>query len=181
MIAWRGVCLHHSFTKDSETLSWPAIAHHHTKVRGWQAIGYHFGVERFGHRGLSTVQVLQGRPLYRNGAHARGANYNLIGICVVGNFDAQPPRADVWNKTVDLVATLALLFDWSDLEDRIHGHRDFSQKTCPGLRFNMDRFTGEVMLRVKHLCRSTVRNQGMELHVAAHGMKIWKVSTARPL
>lgn len=45
--------------------------------RGFDGIGYHFVITEEG-----TIQ--SARPLYWNGAHARGYNSSHIGICLIG-------------------------------------------------------------------------------------------------
>ncbi len=68
-----------------------AIYAFHTKVRGWNDIGYNFLVDRYGRvfegrRGSITAAVM--------GAHTGGFNTDSLGICVLGTFVAQaPPKA----------------------------------------------------------------------------------------
>jgi len=129
------VIIHHSLTKDGKTVSWNAIRHYHTKVLGWDDIGYHYGVELIG----EAPEILCGRMLDRQGAHCRGHNRNSLGICFVGNFDYGPPPAAQLRLGAKLVASLMRVFDIP--ANRVKAHRDFnSGKTCPGLNFNMDVF-----------------------------------------
>ena len=46
------------------------------KERGWDGIGYHFLIRKNG-------DIEKGRPLYKQGAHAKGRN-NWIGIALTG-------------------------------------------------------------------------------------------------
>lgn len=154
------VVVHHSLTKDSETVSWNAIRQYHTARPpvglGWKDIGYHFGVERIGPR----VEALRGRPLTMEGAHTKEAGMNRagIGVCVVGNFDAVAPEEDVWGTTVSLVRDLCEAFTIP--VGHVIGHREAGLmagfdwrkgqfKTCPGRMFDMDAFRQAVELAIR--------------------------------
>ena len=86
----------------------------------------------------SHVEVLLGRIPGTPGAHTKGHNHDSLGICVVGNFDAEPPAFEVWNETLRLVRWLLSMYDLTKLD--VYGHRDFATKTCPGKRWDMDLF-----------------------------------------
>lgn len=130
------IIIHHSLTKDSDTVSWGAIRNYHKSI-GWNDIGYHFGIEKL--RGQS--EILVGRMPDQIGAHCRRNNSDSIGICFIGNFDIQIPTVESWNLGVDLCKYLVRAFGIKD----IAGHRDFNKnKTCPGKLFNMTRFRRDV-------------------------------------
>lgn len=138
------IIIHHSLTKDSETVSWGAIRHYHTKVKGWRKIGYQYGVELVG----NFYEILIGRFSNETGAHTRemGMNRMSIGICVVGNFDIEVPSPQV-------LARLRALVSWKMDEHEISiqnvlGHREVGKmagfdwkkgqyKSCPGKLFSM--------------------------------------------
>lgn len=130
------IVIHHSFTKDSETVSWGAIRKYHTETMGWNDIGYHYGVELVG----PYYEVLIGRNANYYGAHCKdgGMNQCSIGVCVVGNFDEASPPLAQWNKTVELVRSLLEVHSIS--LHRVFGHNNFSHKSCPGKHFNMVEF-----------------------------------------
>lgn len=133
------IVIHHSLTKDSETVSWGAIRDFHTKENGWSEIGYHYGIELL----RDQTEILIGRMLDQVGAHVRGHNTGTIGICVVGNFDDAPPPQASWDKAVTLCRWLVRQFGISE----IVGHRELDPgKSCPGKKFDMTRFRWEVFL-----------------------------------
>ena len=80
---WKGIVIHHSASRSS----WEAIWKHHVLVRGWRAIGYHFGVEQVKGRWVYR----QGRLLSTAGAHVKGHNKDYVGIVMIGNFEKYPP------------------------------------------------------------------------------------------
>ena len=133
------IILHHSLTKDGPTVSWQAIRTYHINTNHWDDIGYHFGVEIVkGH-----YEVLVGRMLDETGAHTRGYNSTSIGVCLVGNFDHEPPPDPQWELAVRLVRGLLVVTGipaWDVL-----GHHDFdSHKSCPGASFDMRRFRADI-------------------------------------
>jgi len=135
----QGIVLHHSLTKDSATVSWPAIRDYHVHTKGWLDIGYHFGVELGG----SDYEALVGRPLDIEGAHCPqdSMNSKTIGICLVGNFDGQPPPMEQLVVLRDrLMVPLARIFGFPlDLE-HVTFHRDHARdgRTCPGKAFTRE-------------------------------------------
>ena len=129
------VIIHHSLTKDGQTVSWDAIRQYHTKTLYWRDIGYHFGIERVGKR----YEILCGRMMNEDGAHCIGLNGRSIGVCFIGNFDNVPPPCEQWDFGVRLVKSLISVFRVP--VGNVRGHRAFaSWKSCPGLRFDMDLF-----------------------------------------
>ena len=131
--------IHHSETKDSGTVSWGAIRKYHTTVKRprWSDIGYHFGVEDVN----GFPEMLLGRMPNLQGAHcyAQGMNRKALGLCVIGNFDLiEPPelkfdlaaRVSSWICQVLCIPTENILG---------HGEVD-ARKTCPGLKFDMNKF-----------------------------------------
>src|SRR4030042_720484 len=134
MIAWEYIMIHHSLTKDGETVSWKAIEDFHRNQYGWADIGYHFGVELIGDR----HQVLIGRTLLKPGAHCKESRMNekAIGICCVGNFDLTIPSDQMMEILIH-----KLIHPRMDLfaidKDHIVFHREYATyKSCPGLLFD---------------------------------------------
>lgn len=123
----RRVVIHHSAGPRSET--YEAIVRGHTAPKpagnGWLAIGYHGVV-------LGDGSWRPGRRLPLAGAHAPPANFESIGICVVGNNVVPEQR---W--TAAQVATLRRYLEAIRLVVPgviVCGHRDVGHPTlCPGL------------------------------------------------
>ena len=65
------IVLHHS-ASPRETTNASMIRSWHL-ARGWNDIGYHRVIEADG-------QIMDGRPVQRRGAHAKGSNTTSIGI-----------------------------------------------------------------------------------------------------
>jgi N-acetylmuramoyl-L-alanine amidase len=131
------IILHHSLTKDSETVSWGAIKKYHTKELGWKDIGYHFGIELID----NEYQILFGRMPNKHGAHCSqfGMNGMSLGICFVGNFDLHKPDPSLWNKGLELVRWLKEVYKIPT--ENVYGHRDYANyKSCPGKFFDMNTF-----------------------------------------
>ena len=129
--------IHHSEAKDHGTLDWAGIRDWHVNGNGWQAIGYHFGLEKIGER----YEILIGRMPTETGAHCMGLNRKSWGLCLVGNFDLAPPPEEQWNMAVKFAASLTILGGFPI--DNIVGHREgdkTSIKTCPGRNFDMVKF-----------------------------------------
>lgn len=159
MPTWEYLMIHHSLTKDSQTVSWNAIRKYHTETNGWKDIGYHFGLEKIGLSSGTNIipevdwsyEILLGRPLDLEGAHCKegGMNHRAIGICVVGNFDTAPPAADMLDVLVHrLIIPLMLTFKIQ--ANRIVFHREFAPyKSCPGTQFTkemiLSRIPGQVV------------------------------------
>lgn len=134
------IIVHHSLTKDSNTVSWPVIRNYH-KRSGYVDIGYHFGVENL--RG--ATEILIGRMPHEVGAHCRGNNYNSLGVLCVGNFDNEAPSKAKWNALKKLISYLMKCFQI----EMIYGHGELdARKTCPGKMFDMDRLRLELGVKL---------------------------------
>jgi N-acetylmuramoyl-L-alanine amidase-like protein/putative cell wall binding repeat protein len=104
--AVKALFVHHTDTTNSYSATQAyaqmrAIYAFHTKVRGWNDIGYNFLVDRFGRvfegrRGSITRPVV--------GAHTGGFNSQSLGVAVLGTFTTQTPAAAALRGLVDVLA-----------------------------------------------------------------------------
>lgn len=161
MINWKNIIVHHSWTADRQALDIQAIRRYHTSwafegnivlekdARAliadgktvkypWDDIGYH----RISEKVNGVAEVIMGRPLTMQGAHTKGRNHDSIGWCIIGNYDEAPPPVDLWIKTVKGIYELVKVFDIPI--QNIKGHRDFAEKSCPGLMFDVQKLIDDV-------------------------------------
>ncbi len=87
-------------------------------ARNWDGIGYHYVIEVKG-------KLVQGRPDYWTGSHAKGHNKNSIGICMIGTDEY---NLDQWSILDNLLRKLSANYP----NAKIIGHNEISNKTCPG-------------------------------------------------
>lgn len=142
------IIVHHSLTKDGDTVSWQAIRRYHTETLGWSAIGYQLGLEILN----GNYEILMGRMLDQNGAHCsqEGMNRRSIGICCVGNFDEAGQVETFENRGgLMLLARLvrSLMNIFSIQQENVLPHRHFATyKSCPGEKFPMNKLKSIISL-----------------------------------
>lgn len=145
---WTSIILHHSATDTGSAASFDA----YHRQKGWQSLGYDFVIGN----GTGTPDgAIEAGPRWRRqetGAHANSAEFNRqgIGICLVGNFEHQPPTSAQLESTRRLVRFLAQQFHIPP--ERILGHCDIrggGGTACPGRCFPID----EVRQAVKAIDR----------------------------
>lgn len=147
MVEKKYIILHHSLTADGSTVSWDAIRRYHVQERGWDDVGYHFGIEQIGDR----YEILVGRMLTETGAHCKELAMNVVGlgICLVGNFDDAPPSGAQLVVLRKLVKSLQEVFGIQT--SHVLGHREIGKlsgfdwtagqyKSCPGRQFDLNAF-----------------------------------------
>ncbi len=117
------IVIHHSATNSGTP---KAYANYHVNTRGWPGIGYHFVIQKDG-------SVFQTNYLDTVSYHTSGQNTRSIGICLTGNYDSQQPPALQLDALINLIRYLAKFLGRLD----IHGHNDFSSKSCPGDHINV--------------------------------------------
>jgi len=100
----------------------------HVEENGWQAIGYHYIIYPDG-------SIHKGRDINIMGAHCKGNNRDSVGTCLIGRdkFTTQQLTSLQY-----LHNFLKMLYNDSM---KLHGHRDFSSKTCPN--FDVHQFIKE--------------------------------------
>lgn len=127
------IIVHCSAGSDHETFDWDQIFDWHVIQKGWDYVGYHFGVEQVD----GEFYTMVGRPLTREGAHCRAEHMNprALGICVVGNFDMIEPEPALYRYLADRL--IAPLMDVYGIPlNNVLLHRDVeNKKTCPGMNF----------------------------------------------
>ncbi len=173
---WKGIVWHHSASPDRATRDWDGIVKYHTSYRidfeivtadefsrrlaahegkmfqkPWKDVGYHGGTEL-----VNGKPVFHwGRPLSMVGAHAGVSgvsnkfNEDHIGLCCIGNYDAESPVPALWDFNLAITRTLMDAFNIPAAE--VIGHREVfdrlgipRQKTCPGKSFSMELFRHEL-------------------------------------
>jgi N-acetyl-anhydromuramyl-L-alanine amidase AmpD len=85
--------------------------------RGFNDVGYHFFIKNNG-------VIEKGRDIHVVGAHCKGENTNSVGICLHGNKQFSNMQFMALSR---LLESLVVIFP----EITIHGHNEFSSKTCP--------------------------------------------------
>lgn len=117
--------VHHSAS--ARTTSITDLRRWHIEENGWDDIGYHYFVPASGDLTLC-------RSLAYSGAHAKGSNYDSVGICLAGdNTDNKDGWIPGQVRTLHLfIQALTVLYP--DL--KVLGHRDVADTECPGLDVN---------------------------------------------
>lgn len=141
---WTGIAIHHSATEDdTEHEDTEAIERFHEGDRGWSDIGYN-----------GLVESVEGFYEYRNGrgtdtvgAHVKGHNGYLLGLCFVGNYNRSAPNEEILETGANV------LFNWMANYgiklNRVQGHRDWADKDtdCPGTEFDLTRLRDKLCER----------------------------------
>lgn len=122
------IIVHCSATKpDNNNVNAESIRRYHMDINGWSDIGYHNVILRNG-----TVQ--DGRPINRQGAHAKDHNHDSIGICLVGGIDKNG-KPDFNYTRSQLESLQWVIDDFMDVYGKLEvlGHRDLPgvAKACP--------------------------------------------------
>jgi N-acetylmuramoyl-L-alanine amidase len=92
------------------------------KQRGFKKIGYHFVILRDG-----TIE--EGRNINEIGAHVRGHNRYTIGVCLIGaGYSLDDFTKEQKKSLIKVTNNMITLFP----NITIHGHREYSNKSCPG-------------------------------------------------
>jgi N-acetylmuramoyl-L-alanine amidase len=118
--------VHHSGTDGGTPESFAA---YHTYALGWPGIGYHYVIAKDGTvyktNALSTVSY-----------HARGANLNGVGACLVGDFNRKHPTLEQLESLRGLLRVLKLHLPRAEVV--FHREVPGAQTTCPGRNFTRD-------------------------------------------
>lgn len=136
------IIIHHSASEDGDYFNWQELRFYHIS-RGWQDIGYHFGIDRINER----EEILIGRMPTMHGSHCPGWNKKSIGICLIGNFSKASPSVYKIEKAAELVAWLVNVYGFK-VED-VEPHRKYKATECPGLYFDMEEFKNKVSEKLR--------------------------------
>ena len=134
---WKYIVLHHTATEVGSVESIHAAHRERRDADGnpWRGIGYHFLIGNG--RGMPDGEVA---ATFRwqeqsDGAHAGQSRYNAlgIGICLVGNFEEEPPTPAQLKSLRELMTNLRTHCRIEP--DCIVRHTDIKQTACPGKQF----------------------------------------------
>ena len=146
--AWRWIVVHHSAGAGGNA---PKFDVFHRDTRGWDELGYHFVIGNGTDRRDGEVEVGPRWIKQKHGAHcltdSGQFNKQGIGICLVGNFDAEGhrPSPRQWASLIALCRFLCREYDIPP--DRIVGHRQAQamegnrrpqDDNCPGKNVDLD-------------------------------------------
>ena len=129
------IVIHCSATKESQRVTTEDIRLWHMRDRNFSDIGYHYVIEMDG-------DIKKGRPVSRQGAHARGYNQKSIGICYIGGLDSRMNPTNTMTREQELSLTKIL----RDMilrypKAKVVGHNELSSKDCPS--FNVQEWLKE--------------------------------------
>ncbi|HEY3398274.1 MAG TPA: peptidoglycan recognition family protein [Armatimonadota bacterium] len=113
-----------------------AVRRYHMEVRGWSDNGYHLMIGPGG-------EIFRCRPLERAGGHCLGHNEHSVGVSFIANFDEEDPAGYAGWRTGQMVVA-AVLQRFGLGVDRLHFHREFADKTCPGTKLDLVSFRAQV-------------------------------------
>ena len=136
-------CTYNIGVPDHKYLDWDGIVNRHVNELKYDYPGYHLGIERVkGH-----LVYCPGRPLFREGAHCLGMNWRAVGIAVIGNYDMHPPDRYLYFMIAEACKFFITRYPIIT-PARIFGHNEFSSKTCPGKKFDVE--------KIRYLVQNTV-------------------------
>jgi N-acetylmuramoyl-L-alanine amidase len=126
------VVVHHSLTDTGDVDS---FRRHHMKPKpeglGAEDIGYHFVI-------LPCGDLQQGRRQELQGAHAKGRNFDSIGVCLIGNFSKYSPTTSQLKTFINLYTSLCKRYG-KDLPIEFHRSENL-KNACPGVYLEREVF-----------------------------------------
>jgi len=113
----KSIALHHS---GAATGSPQSFATYHVS-QGWPGIGYHYVIDKEGNiyqtNRLDTISYNVG-PL----------NGEVVGICVIGNYDKETLNEAQKTSIIDTVNLIRLIVGHKPVK----GHKEYKSTDCPG-------------------------------------------------
>jgi len=149
---WECIVIHHAA---SDNATPQGMADYHVRVRGWDALGYHFVIGNGVNYEDGRVFVGERWHKQMHGAHCKTpGNYHNnhgIGICLIGNFEEHAPTL---KQLESLSRLVSFLNDKCDIpESKVLTHGGVTHKTaCPGRFFSLS----EIRRRLAGLSASAV-------------------------
>lgn len=134
----RKIIIHHTHNPELTLLTTHKF--HQEKLK-WAGIGYNYLIEK-------ESTIFEARGMYI-GAHAVKHNIDSIGIALVGNFDIYLPTDEQLESLIEIC--IYLMFKYDIEPNKVLGHRELEgvTKSCPGLKFDMNRFRELLKIRIK--------------------------------
>ncbi|XP_068157890.1 peptidoglycan-recognition protein LB isoform X7 [Drosophila tropicalis] len=126
------VIIHHSyipaacFTTADCMKSMRSMQDFHQLERGWNDIGYSFGIGGDG-------MIYTGRGFNTIGAHAPKYNDKSVGIVLIGDWRTELPPQNMLQAAKDLIA-FGVAKGYIDPAYKLLGHRQVRDTECPGGR-----------------------------------------------
>lgn len=135
---WTAIVIHHSGTTSGNAA---LFDRYHRQNKGWEGVGYDFVIGNGEGARDGQVEVTFRWRRQMVGAHCKTdetnwANENAVGICLVGNFNAENPSPAQIKSLVRLIRFLQHRYHIP--ESRIYGHQDVPGARitdCPGKNF----------------------------------------------
>jgi len=142
---WKYIVLHHSAGASG---NYDQIDAEHRKILGFDGCGYHFVIGNGTGSGDGQIEVAQRWTNQKQGVHSRNARTHEvdeygIGICLVGDFDQQPPSPRQIAAAQALIAYLSQRYKVPQGRVETHAHLAATKTICPGKYF-----PNEAILRV---------------------------------
>jgi len=134
---WKYIVLHHSAAQEG---GYDQIDREHRKILGFDGCGYHFVIGNGTGSGDGQIEVAMRWDNQKQGVHCRNAKTHDadeygIGICLVGDFDQQPPTPRQVAAAQALIAYLSQRYKISPNRVTTHAHLAATPTVCPGKYF----------------------------------------------
>lgn len=130
-----GICIHHSKTKDTETVSTTAIRRVQMAEMGFDEIAYTMIIEDV----AGEMRIYTGRPSFLQGAHEKTLNRSHLSICLIGDYDKKVPEDRKIEAVIRGCLSL-MLMNPQIRPENVTFHNEHNPKSCPGKLFPREGF-----------------------------------------
>ncbi|MDD5217176.1 MAG: N-acetylmuramoyl-L-alanine amidase [Candidatus Omnitrophica bacterium] len=137
---WKFIIIHHSATDEGDSLS---FNRHHLKRGFAGGVGYHFVIDNGSHSKVDgQIEVAPRWLKQEDGRHCKASEMNCkaIGVCLVGNFNAEKLSSEQMKSLVYLVNTLRKYYKIPPQNIMEHGQVPGANTDCPGKHFPWQEF-----------------------------------------